>query len=117
MARAKRTTRTLKGRRRRASKGRHFRVSDLVYKVLDKQRHGLSWDSMMRRMLGLPDRNGAPQPLVEGVLEVHTGTFILKGPDVPWPDAETIAHRIALRADYKRHIHANDRPVRMRELR
>lgn len=109
--------RALKARKRKASKGRHFRVSDLVYGVLDKQRNGRSWDVMLRQMLGLPDRSGRPQPLVEGVLEIYSGTFILKSAEVPWADAEEIAGRIAKTVELKKQLKYYDKPVRMRELR
>lgn len=113
-------SRILPGRvkRRKASKGRHFRVSDLVYATLDKQRHGRSWDAALRVMLGLPDRAGRPQPLVEGVLEVHTGTFILKAsPEVSWEETEEIALRLAKRAEFKKLLRYTDKPVRLREVR
>lgn len=109
--------RKLKTRRRRASKGRHFRVSDLVYGVLDRERRGRSWDCFMRDLFGLPDRSGAERPLIEGMLEVHSGTFILKAPGVPWPEAEAIAARIAATLAKKPKLGKWDLPVRMREVR
>lgn len=92
-------------------------MSDLVFGTLDARRAGRSWDGTLRRMLGLPDRSGNPQQLVEGVLEVHTGTFILKAPDVAWEDAEKIACRIAAVYERKKLLRYSDKPVRMREVR
>lgn len=73
--------RILKNRKRRkASKGQLIRVSDAVAHTLSKtyardNNRNLSWDVVLRRLLGLPDRKGMPQGLVEGYLEVNTGKF------------------------------------------
>lgn len=50
------------------SKGRVIRVSDAVYAALvrKKQPSRMSWDSLLRKMLGMPDRRGREQKLYEG---------------------------------------------------
>ena len=102
------TTRTLPNRRKRASKGRVIRVSDEVWNLLQKKRQGrLSWDTLLRRMLGLPKRNGEPQPLVEGWLEITTGRFFLDE-----AEARGEAVMAAARAGTKK----VNQPIRMREL-
>jgi len=109
--------RKLASRKRKFSKGHAIRVSDAVYAVLDKQRHGKSWDGMFRRMLGLPDRKGITQPLVEGMLETTTGLFVLKLGDTTWPELEETAFKLAASIAEKRKLRAAQTPLRMRELR
>lgn len=117
--------RVLKSRRRKASKGQLIRVSDLVYGTLDqaRRRRGIkntarvmSWDEFFRRTLGLPDRSGTGQPLVEGMLEVHSGAFILRMPDTPWKEIEELAFKIAERNATKARK-VRQAPLRMREMR
>lgn len=110
-------------RRRRANKGKIIRVSNLVYDTLEVQRTtGVhkdkvkSWDCYLRRMLGLPDRNGKPQLLVEGVLEAMSGTFILKYTDATWSEVSEIAYKMADQIARKRKVRM-EVPVRMREVR
>lgn len=71
---------------------------------------------MFRRMLGLPDRTGRPQTLVEGMLEVHSGTFVMRLQDSHWKDVEEVACRIADRESKRRKV-TLVLPVRMREMR
>lgn len=74
-------TRKLPSRKRKkASKGRVIRVSDAVYNHLNKQRLNRtkqSWDCYLRKLLGLPDREGNETPLLEGWIDKHTGKFFL----------------------------------------
>lgn len=108
--------RKLKNRRRRAPKGRLIRVSNIVYETLDGQRRSKSWDALMRRMLGLPDRAGNPQPLAEGMLELHSGVFLLKLPDATWREVSEVANKMAERIAAKKKVRL-EVPVRMREIR
>ncbi len=115
--------RKLPSRRRRASKGEAIRVSDLVYAELDQARRlGLnkhkmrSWDAQLRRMLGLPDRQGRPQPLIEGMLEVHSGMFILRLKGATWLEVEEAAFKLADSVARRKKLNPVQ-PIRMRELR
>lgn len=108
--------RKLVSRKRRAPKGKAIRVSNLVYETLDRVRHGRSWDCAMRRMLGLPDRAGKPQPLVEGMLEVITGMFVLKLNSATWTEVEDTTYKLADYAAKRKKLRA-ETPIRMRELR
>lgn len=110
--------RKLPSRKRKFSKGRAIRVSDLVYDTLNVQRYGRSWDTMLRRTLGLPDRRGNAQPLVEGMLEVLTGTFILKLNGTTWEELEQTTARLAVHAARKWQKPTDPPPaLRMREIR
>ena len=101
-----------KRKRKRASKGRTLRVSDAVWNYLEKRRtngaRNLSWDRFLRRVLGLPDRSGSEQPLVEGWLEVATGRFYLRK-----DEANGAAVVAAAKAGRKVPI----KPIRLREVR
>jgi len=108
--------RKLKNRRRRAPKGKAIRVSNLVYDTLNGQRNRRSWDAYMRRMLGLPDRKGNPQPVAEGMLELHSGVFLLKLPDAKWREVEEVAIKMAERVALKKKVRL-ELPVKMREIR
>lgn len=102
--------RVLTNRRRRASKGKPIRVSDLVYNTLQKKRANNSkesWDCLFRRMLGLPDRRGNEQPLVEGWLEITTGQMYIHQ-----ADARGAAVMEAAKAKTKK----VNKPIRMREV-
>lgn len=103
-------------RRRRASKGQNIRVSDLVYGALDRWRKGSSWDVFFRRIFGFPDRAGNEQPLVEGMLEAHTGRLLLKTEAITWSQLEENAYEIAFMAAAKQGAKRVSRPIRMREL-
>jgi len=47
-------------------KGKVIRVSELTYGLLAKKRQSkMSWDALLRRQFGLPDKRGNPQPLGE----------------------------------------------------
>lgn len=108
--------RKLRNRRKRMSKGKAIRVSDLVYNTLNKSRAGRSWDCLFRRLLGLPDRAGNEQILVEGILETTTGRFMLRDPDVKWVDLEADAFEIAITNAARSGAKRVSRPLRMREL-
>lgn len=108
--------RKLKNRRRRASKGRAVRVSNLVYDTLDQRRGKRSWDLFFRRVFGLPDRTGRGQPLIEGMLEVHSGMMLLKLPSATWTEAEDAAYKLADKIAAKKRV-AMMPPLRMREVR
>lgn len=114
--------RKLINRKRKFSKGQLLRVSDAVYAALNikrvghTQRTGRSLDATLRRMLGLPDRNGRPQPLIEGMLETTTGLFILKL-GATWGEVEETTYKLAHAVAQKRKMRAISPPVRMREIR
>lgn len=115
--------RVLKVRRRKASKGQLIRVSDLVFDTLDRaRRNGVhkdlvrSWDEFFRRMLGLPRRDGKVQPLVEGMLEVHSGAFILRLPGTEWRELEELAFKLAERNAKKARV-VRQAPLKMKEAR
>ncbi len=112
--------RKLRNRRKRFSKGRAIRVSDLVFDTIDKARksggHRTSWDCFMRRMLGLPNRAGVTQPLVEGMLEATTGIFVLKLGETSWAELEETAYKLADRIARTKKI-TMQQPLRMREMR
>lgn len=108
--------RKLKNRKRRSPKGRIVRLSNAVFDALDKQRRGRSWDAMFRRMLGLPDRNGKVQPLIEGVLETMTGKFFLRLPEIPFVELERAAYEIAFLTAAREKTQKVSAPIKMREL-
>lgn len=108
--------RKLPSRKKKASKGRAIRVSDAVYDTLDGQRKKRSWDWLLRRMLGLDDRAGNPQPLIEGMVEVLTGRFFLLTPEKTWEDVETDAYELAIITAAKQKLKRVPRPLKMREL-
>lgn len=103
-------------RRKRASKGAVIRLSDRIYNLLDIQRRGRSWDSLFRRLLGVEDRAGNPQPLIEGVLETSTGKFLLRHVDTTWEKLEEDAYEIAILEAAKAKSKRISKPIRMREL-
>lgn len=113
---ARTKVRKLPNRKKRFSKGKAIRVSDLVYETLDSSRRGRSWDWLMRRMLGLPDRLGNDQPLIEGMLEQLTGKFFLKTARKEWEDLEVDAYEKAFLTAAKSAVKRVPRPLRMREL-
>lgn len=108
--------RKLPTRKRKAKKGKSIRVSDLVFETLDKTRRGKSWDSLFRKLLGLPDRAGNDQILVEGMLEVTTGKFFLKLQDSTWDQLEEDAYEVAIINAAKQKSKRVARPIKMREL-
>jgi hypothetical protein len=107
--------RKLSNRKKRASKGRIIRVSTVVYNAVETRRQGRSWDSTFRWILGLPDREGKIQRLAEGMLDVHSGTLILKL-DGTWDECEEITLQIAEKWARKLGV-VRQRPIRMREVR
>lgn len=102
-------------KRRKMNRGKSIRVSDLVFTTLNQIRHGRSWDSLMRKQLGLPDRAGNDQILVEGMLETMTGKFFLKH-DMTWEALEEIAYEIAIVTAAKLKLKRVSKPLKMREL-
>ena len=109
--------RKLRARKRRFSKGRRIALSDLVFEALSKQLRGRSWDAFFRHVFGLPNRKGVAFPLVEGMLEVTTGTFILKLKDATWPETEETANKFAEVAARKKQLKTYAPALRMREIR
>lgn len=111
--------RKLPNRKVKFSKGVAIRVSDLVFLELQKmqpQQHPKSWDCIFRRMLGLPDRRGNSQTLIEGILETITGRFFLREPHKSWNTLEQNAYEIAFLAAAKQKLKIVPKPIRMREL-
>lgn len=108
--------RKLRNRKRKASVGRVIRVSDPVYETLNTTRKGRSWDWLMRKLLGLPDRAGNEQVLIEGVLEVLTGKFFLKEPSVAWGKVEQQAYETGFIAAAKQRRKYVPKPLRLKEL-
>jgi len=114
--------RKLASRRRKVSLGRVIRVSDAVYDLLNASRGKLSWDCIMRRTLGLPDRYGTHCRLIEGMLEPTSGMLILRLNGVSWEELEQVVQRLTLLSQYRRPTMRGDvvpaslRPVRMREI-
>ena len=98
-------------RRKKANPGRPIRVSRAVYIKLDRSRGNQSWDCFFRANLGLPTRKGRPQPLVEGVLDPHSGLMILRIDDAPWKELEALARKISEKSKLRL------APIRMREIR
>jgi len=98
----------LPSRKRKASKGKPIRLSDEVRGVLEKKRQGrMSWDALLRKMLGLPDRKGVVQPLIEGWLEVNSGLFFFEEAD---------ARGASVVAAAKTKSKKVKQPIRMREV-
>lgn len=111
----------LGNRKVKADKGKVVRISTEVWNIFQKKRvasKNRSWDSLFRRILGLPARDGADRaPLIEGYLEVTTGRFFLaqgtsaKALEAAEQDAHELAIIEAARAKTKR-VH---KPIRLRE--
>ncbi len=101
----------LRNRKRKpASKGRVIRVSDDVWKYLQLRRRKdgrESHDCLLRRTFGLDQRNGDPNPLLVGWVEVNTGKFFLDEAD---------ARGASIQAAVKRGIRKVDKPIRVREI-
>ena len=94
-------------------------MSDHVFTELNKMQPVIkkkSWDSILRKLLGLPDRQGNKQILIEGVLETITGQFLLKESRRAWNTLETDAYEIAFFAAAKRKLKQVPKPIKMREL-
>lgn len=102
-------------RRKKADPGKPIRVSKVVFAELDKSRRKLSWDCFFRSMLGLPTRKGKAQPLVEGMLDMHTGLVLLKG-DLTWAEVENWAANLAA-SNAKKLGDRLMQPIRVREVR
>lgn len=122
-AAGKKAERKLRNRRKRFSKGRVLRVSDLVYATLTQEMRRnhdekLSWDCALRRLLGLPDREGRAQPLIKGILEQSTGRFLPKAPEQSWNALEEDAYELALVANAAAWpaVKFVPKPLRFREL-
>ncbi len=70
----------------------------------------------MRRMLGLPDRKGNDQVLIEGYLETTTGRFLLKQPGTSWQRIEESAYEIAILEAARKKTKRVSKPIRLREI-
>lgn len=101
-----RREKVLRNRSKRASKGRNIRVSDAVFKFLNKSRGKRSWDVHLRILFGLPDRAGTLQNLVIGFIDVATGKFFFDEKD---------AYEVAI-LEAARNKHRVHRPLRVREI-
>lgn len=108
--------RKLSNRRKRSDKGEVIRVSRLVYEALNSARRARSWDSYFRRMFGFPDRNGNEQTLIEGMLEVQTGTFVIKCDDATWAEVEELVYKLAWKRAEQLKSKRIEKPLKMREL-
>lgn len=108
--------RKLVSRKRKPPKGKPIKVSAVVYNTLDLMRRGRSFDCTLRRMLGMPDKEGKEQPLIEGMLDVTSGLFMLKMPQASWPELEETAYKLAdvFAKQNRKRLQA---PIKMRELR
>ncbi len=107
--------RKLKQKRKRRSSGRAIRISNAVVAYLEKRRLGIrSYDALLRRLFGLDDWRGNPQPLAEGVLEVTTGRFYLRTGS--WDMVEAEANGAAVVAAVKLKTKKVNKPIRMREI-
>lgn len=95
-------------KRKRASPGKRIAISDTVYDMLQKKRQAkMSWDCLFRRMLGLPTRQGASQPLIEGFVEITTGRFFVEERD---------AYEVAILEAAKAKTKKVNKPLRVREV-
>lgn len=102
------SVKVLKTRRKRASKGSPIRISDEVRGILEKKRQGrISFDELLRRMLGLPDRKGERRAILEGWLEVNSGHFYFD---------EAEARGASVIAAAKAKTRKVKQPIRMREV-
>jgi hypothetical protein len=108
--------RKLKGRKRKkASNGRAVRLSDELLNYIHPRIKGLrSYDAYFRKVFGLDDWRGNPQPLVEGCLEVTTGQFFIK--TGTWPEVEAVANGAAVIEAVKRKTKKVNKPLRLREI-
>ena len=104
----------LRNRKRIFTKGKAIRVSDFVYEKLGKGRGRISWDCWLRKLHGLPDRDGRAQRLIEGMVEVTTGMFLLKLDSASWDELEETAWKLAHKAAAKRKTRV-EAPIRLRE--
>ena len=114
--------RKLRSRKRKFSKGKRIAISDLVYVQLDSARRigrqrPLSWDAYLRRIVGLADRKGRKQGLVEGMLETTTGLFVLRLNDTAWSELEEVAFKLATEIARKKQMRTISPPLKMREIR
>ena len=108
--------RKLPSRKKKFPKGHAIRISDFLFKILDKSRNRKSWDTFFRIQFGLPDKNGVAQPLIEGILETLSGKFILKMPEAKWEKLIEDAYEVAFFAAAKRKVKRVPKPIRLREL-
>jgi len=70
----------------------------------------------MRKVLGIPDRAGNEQRLVEGVLEVLTGKFFLKEPTIAWGKVEQQAYETGFIAAAKQRRKYVPKPIKLKEF-
>lgn len=89
-------------------KGRIIRVSQEVYAYLERKKQGtISWDSLFRKIFGLPNRKGLKQPLTEFYFVPSTGRAFQK-----LSEARGAAIVDAVRKGSRK----PDKPIRMREV-
>lgn len=102
------TEKVLKGRRRKVNKGRVIRISEQVFIYLEKKRaaRDISFDSLFRMIFGIPKRDGSPNPLLTGYLEVTTRKFYLD---------EGEARGVACLEAARRKTKRVNKPIKMRE--
>lgn len=107
--------RRLRSKRKKRPEGRAVRLSKLALDYVETRRQGYrSFDAWFRKQFGLPDWRGNPQPLVEGMLEVTSGRFILKTSD--WASVEAEANGAAVVEAAKLKTKRVRKPLRMREI-
>lgn len=90
--------------------GHVIRVSDDVWRMLRAEREepSESIDSVLRRLFGMPDRRGCPQPLLEVWLEQYSGqTFADEA------DAKGAA---AIQAARRKRRNISQHPIKLREI-
>jgi hypothetical protein len=76
----------------------------------------MSWDRLLRRILGIPDRNGESQLLIEGYLELMTGRFFPKMHGMSWSALRADAYETAIMEAARRQTKKVAKPIRMREI-
>lgn len=96
----------------KSNRGKVFRVSDEVHEYYSKFRNeGESWDSVLRRLVNMPNREGYKPGLFEGWALITTRQL--------YPTAK-LARGEALKASMKRGIMTPfsklERPIRVREV-
>jgi len=106
-------SRTLKGRKRKVSRGEVLRVSEETHAFLNGKRIGTkakapSWDNFFRSVFGREKRNGERQPLIVGWVEIHSGRFFLRRSE---------ARGQAVVEAAKRGVKNITPPIKMREIR
>ena len=103
-------------RRKRHITGKPVRLSNELLSYLDRRIRGSrSYDAYLRKVFGLADWQGEPQPLIEGCLEVSTGQFFSKEQD-SWDEVEATANGAACVAKVALKLKKVPKPIRLREI-